>query len=316
MLRSAVHVRRHRELLVRLGRHGVVHDLRRGGRHGPPERLCHELARGRRDRPPAGTTWGFTLDTIPYSTSAPLVYIPSWSLGDPTLGYVVNPPAGYTPTPASGTITYTGTNQTLTISFVRAHYTVTFQESGLPSGTTWSITFNGTTLQDTTVGSTGSIVFTAFSGTYAYTVGSVPNYNSAPSSGNEVVPAANVNVPIAFTHVPLHYTVTFSETGLVPGTSWSVTLGAATKSSTNATIVYTLLNNSYTYTIPNAGGLIPSPPFGTVTVAGVNQTVNVAFAAAPVGTYAVVFTETGLAPVRTGRSPWGPPPRTPTRPTP
>ena len=98
---------------------------------------------------PAGFAWGFTLDTVDYTTSAPLVFIPSWSLADATLGFVVNPPTGYTPTPASGTIPYTGANTTVTISFVKAHYNVVFQESGLPSGTTWSVTFNGTTLQDT-----------------------------------------------------------------------------------------------------------------------------------------------------------------------
>jgi Thermopsin/Periplasmic copper-binding protein (NosD) len=242
---------------------------------------------------PAGTTWGFTLDTIPYSTSAPLVYIPSWSLGDPTLGFVVNPPAGYSPTPASGTIPYTGANLTETITFVRAHYNVTFQETGLPSGTQWSVTFNGT--METSV--TGSIVFTGYyPGTYAYTIGSVANYNAAPSSGNVVVTGANQNVAIGFTHVPVAYPITFTETGLTAGTSWSVTLGGSnTMTSTNSTITFSELNGTYLYNIPNAGGMSPSPSGGTVTVSGMPVGVTVAFSATPVGKYAVSFEETGLA---------------------
>jgi hypothetical protein len=243
---------------------------------------------------PAGTSWGFTLDTIPYSTSTPLVFIPSWSLANATLGFVVNPPSGYTPTPASGTIPYSGANTTQTISFARAHVNVTFVESGLPSGTVWSVTFNGTTEMDTTVGSSGSIVFSVFLGSYAYTVGSVANYNAAPSSGNVLV-TGNQNVDIVFTHVPVAYPVTFTESGLNPGTSWSVTLGSSTKSSANTTITFLELNNTYLYSIPNVGAYTPTPPGGNVQVNGMPVNLNVMFTGPSVGKYAVTFSETGLS---------------------
>jgi hypothetical protein len=242
----------------------------------------------------AGTVWGFTLDTVDYSTSAPLVFIPSWSLGDPNLGYVVNPPNGYAPTPASGTIPYTGTNTTVTISFARALYNVTFQESGLPSGTLWSVTLNGTTLDNTTSGSSGSVTFSEYDGSYSYSIGAVTNYNAAPSSGTRVVSGSSVVVAIAFTHVPVPYLVTFTETGLTAGVSWQVTLGPNTESSTNDTIVFSEFNNSYIYTIPNEDGYTPTPSAGTVLVAGLDQNVNVVFSAAPVGTYVVTFEATGL----------------------
>jgi hypothetical protein len=196
----------------------------------------------------------------------------------------VNPPNGYAPTPASGTIPYSGTNTTVTISFARALYNVTFQESGLPSGTVWSVTFNGTTLDDTTVGTSGSITFSVFDGSYAYTVGSVANYNSNPPGGTQVVSGANVNVPVVFTHVPVPYLVTFTESGLVAGTTWAVTLGSTTHSSTNTTVVFSELNATYIY--PNAG---------TITVAGQNTGLTVVFAPPTVATFAVLFDETGLA---------------------
>jgi Thermopsin len=243
---------------------------------------------------PASLAWGFTLDTIPYTTSAPLVYIPSWTLAHASLGFVVNPPAGWTPTPASGTVTYTGANQTTTISFARAHFTVAFQATGLPSGTTWSVTFNGTTMQDTTSGGTGTISYSVFAGSYTYTVGAVANYNAAPSNGTVAVTTSNVNVAIVFTHVPVQYAVTFTETGLPSGTNWSVTLGSGVLSSTGTTIAFSELNGTYSYTVGTVAGYTATPRVGTVTVSGLAQNVGVSWSLTPPTTYAVTFTETGL----------------------
>ena len=58
-------------------------------------------------------------------------------------------------------------------------YTVDFNESGLPSGTSWSVTFNGQTLTSTT----SKITFTNVpSGSYSFTVVS-SGYTASPSSG-------------------------------------------------------------------------------------------------------------------------------------
>ncbi len=324
---------------------------------------------------PVGTAWGFTLDTVAYTTTAPLVFIPSWSLPAATLGFVVNPPSGWVPTPGSGTVDFTGANTTVTISFVEVFYTVTFTATGLPDGTTYSVTFDGTTLTNVSAGGTVSNVFTvpngtyAFSiatisgyrpntpvsgsltvsgadvtrstgytqvtyvvsfeetglstgtawavtlngvetssltafvnftepnGTYAFSVAAVAGYDApSPGSGNATVAGFNQTVMIAFvTAPPTYYTVTFTETGLTAGTSWSVTFNGTPTSSTTSTIVFSELNDSYTYTIANVDGLVPTPSSGTVTVDGMNADVNVTFAAPPPPTYTVTFTETGLA---------------------
>ncbi len=78
-------------------------------------------------------------------------------------------------------------------------YNVTFSENGLPSGTTWSITFNGKTESSTTA----SISYTGVAnGTYSYTVGSVSGYTANPSSGSITVNGNNVNQNIQFTANP------------------------------------------------------------------------------------------------------------------
>jgi hypothetical protein len=75
-------------------------------------------------------------------------------------------------------------------------YPVTFTESGLASGTSWSVTFNAVPASSTTA----TIVFTAVaSGTYTYTSGVVSNYTASPSSGSVVVNGTAANQAIMFT---------------------------------------------------------------------------------------------------------------------
>ncbi len=74
-------------------------------------------------------------------------------------------------------------------------YTVTFTESGLASGTTWSVTLNGTTSSS----STSTISFSEPDGSYSYSIGSVSGYTASPSSGTITVNGANVNQAITFT---------------------------------------------------------------------------------------------------------------------
>jgi hypothetical protein len=242
---------------------------------------------------PDGTSWGFTLNTVSYSTSAPLVFIPSWSLPDATLGFVVLPPAGYAGTPASGSIVYTGSDANQTIVFSRAHYNVTFQETGLPSGATWTVTFNGTTLS--AVAPSGP-TFSVYPGTYAYTVTVPANYTVAPQTGSVVVVGVGKIVPITFTHTAVAYTVTFVETGLPAGTSWSVTVGGTDTITAAGNLTFSEFNGTHGFTVPDVNNETANPSVGTVTVAGVAQVVDITFSATTIPTYTVTFTETGLAP--------------------
>ncbi|MGC8688950.1 MAG: S53 family peptidase, partial [Thermoplasmata archaeon] len=76
-----------------------------------------------------------------------------------------------------------------------ATYTVTFTESGLPSGTSWSVTLAGSTKSSTT----NTITFSEPNGSYSFSVGAVTGYTASPSSGTITVNGANVNQAITFT---------------------------------------------------------------------------------------------------------------------
>ncbi len=75
------------------------------------------------------------------------------------------------------------------------HYGVAFDEEGLGSGTSWSVTFDGTTKTMTT----SSILFNAPDGSYGFSVGSVAGFAATPSSGEVVVNGAAATQSIDFT---------------------------------------------------------------------------------------------------------------------
>jgi len=170
-------------------------------------------------------------------------------------------------------------------------YTVTFTESGLPSGAKWNVTLNGVELSS----STSSILFSEPDGTYSYTVGIYQGYSTSPYSSSVTVSGANVNVAITFTQVK--YSVTFTESGLPSGTSWSVTLSGSTLSSTSSSIVFTEPNGAYSYSIGAVTRYTASPSSGSVTVSGTSLNVAVTFTFEqihPPAHYRAYFNETGL----------------------
>ncbi|MGC8630771.1 MAG: DUF7619 domain-containing protein, partial [Thermoplasmata archaeon] len=149
------------------------------------------------------------------------------------------------------------------ITFIRngiKSYTITFTESGLPSGTSWSVTLNGSTESSTT----NTITFTKPNGTYSYTIGSINNYTVYPSSGTITVKGANLTLTITFTANTTTYTITFTESGLPSGASWSVTLGNMTRSSTSSTITFAVPNGTYSWSVSLPSGYKAAEQSGSV----------------------------------------------------
>ena len=95
----------------------------------------------------------------------------------------------YEPVPSSSGISVHGGNISTTITFSRM-YTVKFVETGLPAGTTWLVTLNGTTESS----DNNTILFALHNGTYAYTVSGVNGKKISDSSGNVDVNGKNVTV--------------------------------------------------------------------------------------------------------------------------
>jgi hypothetical protein len=94
------------------------------------------------------------------------------------------------PSSSSAMATISGSG-TITANFAPV-YSVTFTESGLPSGTSWTVTFNGVTESSTSK----SITFTVQAGSYSWNVSTPISgaagtwYVASPSSGTINVPSS------------------------------------------------------------------------------------------------------------------------------
>ncbi len=240
---------------------------------------------------PSGTTWSVSMNGTTETSATPRV---GFSEPNGTYSFAIVPPAGYLSTPSTGNVTVRGHSVNISVAF-RAippgQYAITFAESGLPSGTAWSVTLNGSTAT-----STGPAVgFVEPNGTYHYSVGAVNGFAATPSGGTLLVNSSGSTVSIRFVAVSKgNYSVTFDASGLPVGTNWSVDLNGTTTNSTSPTIGFAETNGTYAFTVGAAGGYTGSPGSGSITVAGTPVSVSIAFSSRAPSAFAVTFSEAGL----------------------
>lgn len=228
---------------------------------------------------PTATQWSVTLGAgSPLtSTSTTIGFVEP----DGMYPYTVGAVAGYTASPARGSATVNGAASRVQINFTASgsstgRYNVTFQESGLVSGTNWSVTLGSNTLHSTN----SSILFSESNGAYLYTIANVGRETPTPASGSVTVNGAGQTESIQFrsaSGAPPTYSVTFTESGLPNGTSWSLSLNGTSRSSTSTTITFTETDGTYTFTVGSVSGYSASPSFGPLTVSGQNVTRSIAF---------------------------------------
>jgi thermopsin len=194
---------------------------------------------------PAGTLWSVDVSpapsvTLPYGgTDYEFGTSANYSLPAGSYEAVFSPIADYTLAPqtydfnvlSSGLIlSATGYVPSVTALYTPENGTVVFAETGLPTGDSWSVDLNGSTLSGTNASLNASLAF----GTYAYTVGAVSGYTASPSSGNASVTAGNltsVNIVFSPTNGTLAGSVTPASALLwIDGVAASLTDGAFSQS--------------------------------------------------------------------------------------
>jgi len=150
-------------------------------------------------------------------------------------------------------------------------YAITFTESGLSSGTSWSVTLNNIEKSSTN----GTIIFNEPNGSYSYTISSISGYRASTYSGTINVNGNPVSNSITWTIIT--YPITITENGIPNGTSWSATLtGTAfngqyiniTLTSTTNTVTFNEPNGSYSYIIHLPSGYQSNNVKGPVNVSG------------------------------------------------
>jgi DNA-binding beta-propeller fold protein YncE len=176
------------------------------------------------------------------------------------------------------------------VSFIEVPFAVIFQETGLPSGTNWSVTIGANTGNSTT----SSISIPVYDGTYTYALGRVDGYSTSNFSG--VVTVSGHAIVRSVTWRQLTYPVDFVESGLPTGTSWAVNLGLTGEAShairsTGTMISTTVPNGTYSYSVAVVPGWNTSIYSGTFVVDGLTVSTTLSWSRV---TYTVTFAETGL----------------------
>ncbi len=145
----------------------------------------------------AGWTWSLELNGATYAVPE---FNVTMGAGEQVAGTLTIDPSSATP--GNGTVqvqewlgtTLIGGLEKILQELPQGHYPVDFTESGLPSGTNWSVTVGGVAF--TTSGTT--VYANESDGDYAYTIGSVTGYTASPASGTVDVDGGPVTTAITF----------------------------------------------------------------------------------------------------------------------
>ncbi len=247
---------------------------------------------------PQGTTWSIDLNGTLLSSIGPAI---ATSVPNATYPFTVEPVVGFASNVSGGNVVVDGKPVTIWIAFSAQSFSVTFVETGLPAATYWTVTLSGTLNGS----STSDVGFVEPNGSIdPYTIGVVSGYVSNVTSGSVTVDGAAIVVDVGFTYSPTHlaYSVTFDESGLSSGTSWSIDLNGSENSSTTGSMQFEELNGTYAYSVGVVTGYTANATGGSVHVAGLPITRGVVFtASAPAANFSVTFTESGLP----GGTTWG-----------
>lgn len=143
--------------------------------------------------------------------------------------------------PESGLVNVSGTSPApIGLQFTKLEtYSVTFEESGLPNGTNWSVQVGqihgwggrgevashaggARRVHCAATSNSTTLTISLVNGSYRYRVGFVPGYYTNESFGTfNVTGASPATIEIVFVPVPA-FNVTFNETGLPAGTDWGL----------------------------------------------------------------------------------------------
>ena len=192
-----------------------------------------------------------------------------------------------TPSPYEGTVDLHG-NLEVAITYV-PFYTLTVAETGLPTGTSWTLIVWNATSTDTSSTSTVNQSFDVLPGPYNW-VAIASGYTATPNQGSVAV-SGNDTLDVKFA---VAATLTFTETGLPTGTAWTVSLvqGGITvnETSVGTSIVFAAVVGTYNYSVSSTG-YTPSPASGTGTLPA-NGAVPVTFTAGAPKTGSLALTVT------------------------
>ena len=112
----------------------------------------------------------------------------------------------------------------------------------------------------------------------ALAVSAMSGVGASPATGATLLVSANDGT------AP-HYSVTFVETGLAPGTSWTIEMNDVAQNSSSSTITFLEQNGTYSFSVDDVPGYASSTTSGAIIVNGGAATETIDFTAFAEDTY-------------------------------
>lgn len=222
---------------------------------------------------PGSTAWAITFNGVLYTTTASSFSIQKAN-GTYTYAIGVVGGSGYTASPSSGHVTLSTGSVTVPVTFsqVTQTYSLYFTESGLPSGTMWSVTVDGT---NTLSASTSTITFSGLAaGTYTYTYGSVAGYTT-PGGGGVTITSVSTSVGAVYSGTV--YTVTFTESGLPGASLWGVAFGNTFYWSTSTSVTFQIPAGTYAWVAGAPGYYVSGQSSASPTMVSGTTSISLTF---------------------------------------
>jgi hypothetical protein len=239
-----------------------------------------------------GRVWYVNVSGPMWMNSSSTSTTATFSLANGTYSYsVASANKQFAPSPAGGQFVVVGKALPESVSFSLVVYSVTFTETGLPSGSKWYLNVSKE-------GPVASIVTTASiwlaNGTYSFSIASA-NKKFTPSPASGLFKVTGNASPQSVVFARELYSVTFTETGLPMGSEWYVNVSGpvwVNSTSVSTTDQLSLENGSYSFSVASGDPqYAPSPNAGNVDVSGTAVPESVTFNRI---VYLVTFNETGL----------------------
>ncbi len=185
-----------------------------------------------------------------------------------SFAYTVGVGSNYTARPYSGSFTVAGRSPAaVAVDFVPAadtdpEFPVVWQESGLPTGTEWSIS-----LRNVTYGSTTSeLVLEERHGAYMYNVTPIPGFfGSLDRGGFTVNDSAPAPFPIRFLRASTLWVIA---RGLPVGAHWAVRIGTASWVAHSSNVDLLVPVGTYTFSVSAPDHFSPDPANGSLLLSG------------------------------------------------
>lgn len=220
---------------------------------------------------PSGTPWSVTLGMSTLTSETKTVPFSPDAAQHVTENYSVGEVSGYTVSQKTGSVTLSGTNKVISLTFTPVTYEISFSETGLPSGTTWALTVGN--IKESS--SNASVSLSLPNGTYNYTIQPVSGYHAVTDTGSFQVDAAGRSISVTFEQNL--YTLMVTETGLPSGMAWTVNVSGTLRTTTGTSVDIMLASGTYNVSVTGPSSYSSTISVKSVTIGTSNTTVSVVF---------------------------------------